>query len=327
MHVLELAGTDDAFAVAEAAQVLEGVQTLAPGLARAQTIAGVTRLAFTHRASEQLAATDATVERACAAVRTATIDRDRTSAAVRAVDVRGTAGIDTQRVGRALGSVLVEAGFTIDLEEPDHELRALFAGDRAVLGWLAAETPRGYDKRRPTDRPFFQPGSMDPMLARAVVNLAGVAPGKRVLDPMCGTGGLLIEAALVGADPIGLDAQAKMVAGTRENLTVGVDTDTDTDTDIVPTVLRADAARLPLVDDAVDCVAFDTPYGRQSPAKGHRETLVTDALAEAHRVADSAAVVGDRSWREHAQQAGWTVTASFERRVHRSLTRHVLVLR
>ena len=38
-------------------------------------------------------------------------------------------------------------------------------------------------------------------------------------------------------------------------------------------------------------------------------------------------LVADRDWRGPARDAGWTVDAAFERRVHRSLTRHVLVLR
>ncbi|MFC6754865.1 hypothetical protein ACFQEU_15585, partial [Halorubrum tibetense] len=35
----------------------------------------------------------------------------------------------------------------------------------------------------------------------------------------------------------------------------------------------------------------------------------------------------DRDWRAPAREAGWRVDAAFERRVHRSLTRHVLVVR
>jgi N2-methylguanosine tRNA methyltransferase (EC 2.1.1.-) len=318
VYVLELAGTDDAFAAGEARRVLDDVRVFAPGLAVASTVAGLERLAFTHRASERLTQADATVRQACAALAAATIDRRPTTAAVRAVDVRATADIDTQHAERALGDVLVECGFTIELEEPAHELRALFAGDQAVLGWRVGTTPRGYEQRQPTDRPFFQPGSMDPMLARAVTNMAGVAPGDRFIDPMCGTGGILLEAARVGARPVGLDVQPKMVQGTRENLARVVDD---------PTVLRGDAGRLPLVTDAVTSVAFDTPYGRQSHIAGDLTQLVADTLSEARRVADRGVVVGDQSWRAPATAAGWTVTDTFERRVHQSLTRYVLVLR
>ena len=75
-------------------------------------------------------------------------------------------------------------------------------------------------------------------------------------------------------------------------------------------------------------MAFDAPYGRQSKIARHElADLVAGALAEAARVAPRAVVIADRDWRGPARDAGWTVDAGFERRVHRSLTRHVLVLR
>jgi tRNA (guanine10-N2)-dimethyltransferase len=90
---------------------------------------------------------------------------------------------------------------------------------------------------------------------------------------------------------------------------------------------RADATRLPFRDGAVDCVVFDAPYGRQSKVE-HESlgTLVTDALAEARRVADRGVVVADRPWDEAVAATGWTVESRFTRRVHGTLDRHVLVL-
>ena len=321
MYGLELAGEDDAFAAREAACAATGVEVVAPGLATARGVDAdrLRSLAYTHRASHLLGHAAASVEGARALVEAATLDRTG-SVAVRARDVRGTAGVDTRRAERALGSVLVDRGFTVDLDTPDHELRACFAGDTCLVGWLVAESVRDYGDRRPTDRPFFQPGSMAPLDARALVNLAGVGPGDRLLDPMCGTGGVLIEAGLVGARPVGVDAQRKMVRGARENCRTYLDTE--------PAILRGDATRLPLAANAVDAVVFDAPYGRQSKIERHTlADLVGGALTEARRVAPRAVVVGDRSWSEAARAAGWTVEATFERRVHGSLVRHVHLLR
>jgi len=137
---------------------------------------------------------------------------------------------------------------------------------------------------------------------------------------MCGTGGILVEAGLVDSDVVGLDAQAKMAAGARENLAHYLGDGFD--------VCRGDATRLPFADDSVDGVVFDAPYGRQSKVEhGSLSALVEAALAEARRVAPAAVVVGDRPYDDDADAAGWTVDTRFERRVHRSLTRHVHVLR
>ena len=333
MYGLELAGEDDAFAAREAACAATGVEVVAPGLATARGVDAerLRSLAYTHRASHLLGHAAASVDAAKALVEAATIARTG-SVAVRARDVRGTAGVDTRRAERALGAALVDRGFTVDLDTPDHELRACFADDSCLVGWLVAESVRDYGDRRPTDRPFFQPGSMAPLDARALVNLTGVGPGDRLLDPMCGTGGTLIEAGLIGAHPVGIDAQWKMVHGARENCRAYLDTE--------PAILRGDATRLPLAVDgegpeaprtdgnAVDAVVFDAPYGRQSKIARHSLVdLVGGALTEARRVAPRAVVVGDRSWSEAARAAGWTVETTFERRVHGSLVRHVHLLR
>jgi tRNA (guanine10-N2)-dimethyltransferase len=342
VYVLEFAGQDDRFALEEATSAASDVTLVAAGLATARGVTDrMARLAFTRRASALLGTTDPAVESAEALLGAAALDRSG-SVAVRAVDVRSTTGIDTQRVERALGTVLVERGFTVDLEDPDHELRALFAGpaqtdggktgwarDAAphddeeagvcALGWLAVEADREFARRRPTDRPFFQPGSMDPTLARALVNVAGARQRRTVLDPMCGTGGLVAEAGAVGARVVGADVQPEMVQGARENLAAELQTDYD--------VLQADARRLPLSDGAVDAAVVDVPYGRQSRIAGDSlAQLVGESLAELARVAARAVVVADQWWLEGAQDAGWTVDTTFERRVHRSLVRHVHVL-
>lgn len=319
VYLLELGGEDDAFAACEARRAATDLEGIAPGLAVARGVdeERVRRLAYTHRASRLIGHTDATLAGARAVLETAGIDREG-SIRVRARRVRETTGIDTQRVERELGSVLVGRGFSVDLEDPDHELRAVFSDDVCALGWLAVESVRDFGDRKPTRKPFFQPGSMDPLLARALANIAGAGPGTTLLDPMCGTGGVLVEAGLAGGDVVGSDAQPKMVRGARENLERYLGDGFH--------LVRADATALPFPDDAVDAVVFDAPYGRQSRIEGELDSLVTGALAEARRVAPRAVVVADRSWTEAAERAGWTVEARFERRVHRSLTRYVLVL-
>jgi tRNA (guanine10-N2)-dimethyltransferase len=402
VYVLELGGQDDRFARREAASACSAVEPLGTGLATARGVTDRARgLAYTQRVAELVGRTVPRIEDAAVLLDAAALDSmgqrptgsqgspdDREgSVRVRARDVRGLTGVDTRRAERELGQVLVDRGFEVDLEEPDHELRALFAAppghddaddgtvtlgladereaeiveeadataetldaddlDAAdleglgtdedgvcALGWLTAESVRDFGDRQPTDKPFFQPGSMDPLLARALANIAGARPGRTLLDPMCGTGGLLAEAALVGADVVGIDAQWKMVRGARRNLDHyldGGDGVGAAEEAGAFAICRGDARRLPVAgadgDGPVDAVVFDAPYGRQSWASGELSAVVGDALAEARRVATRAVVVGDRSWADAAEDADWVVADRFERRVHRSLTRHVLVLR
>ena len=323
MYLLEFAGDDDPFALREAESRGSAVEALAPGLATARGVRRPATLAYTRRVCRLVGTCEPTVEGAVALLSAAAIDRTG-SAAVRARDVRGLSGVDTRVAERRLGDVLVDRGFDVDLEDPDHALVALFS-ETAALGWLEAEADRGFGARRPTEKPFFQPGSMAPADARALANVAGAGPGARILDPMCGTGGVLVEAGLVGSDVVGVDAQAKMVAGARENLAHYLETHYLEDGFAVA---RGDATRLSFADGAFDGVVFDAPYGRQSKVENDSlSALIGDALAEARRVAARAVVVGDRPYDDAAEAAGWTVDARIERPVHRSLTRHVHVLR
>jgi len=317
VYALELGGEDDAFAALEARAVAPAVERVAPGLAVAPAVDAdrAPGLAYTRAVSRLVGRTDATVAAARAVV--AAADPVDGRVAVHARDVRGTAGVDTRAAERELGAALVAAGHEVDLDDPDHVLRAAFAADTCLVGWQVAARAGGFGARKPTKRPFFQPGGMDPLDARALVNVAGARPGALVVDPMCGTGGLLVEAGLVGARVVGVDAQAKMARGARENCRAYLDG--------AFAVVRGDATRLPLADGAADAVVVDAPYGRQSKVVGG-DGLVGDALAAARRVAPRAVVVADEAVSETAREAGWTVETRHERRVHRSLVRHVHVL-
>lgn len=319
VYVFELGGEDDRFAAREAGCAAVDVERVAPGLALASDVAlaRIGGLAYTRRVSRLLARTHPDVEGARAALDDTSLDVEGT-VAVRARDVRRSTDIDTQHAERLLGGVLTDRGFAVDLDDPDHELRALFADDICVLGWLVAESRRDFGARAPTNKPFFQPGSMSPLLARALVNVAGAGPDTLLVDPMCGTGGTLVEAGLVGSRVLGLDVQSKMVRGATTNLECYLDGGYAT--------ARGDATHLPLADDAADAVVFDAPYGRQSKIEGDLAEVVAGALAEARRVASRTVVVGDRPWTDAARDAGWVVEDTFERRVHRSLVRHIAVL-
>ncbi len=62
-------------------------------------------------------------------------------------------------------------------------------------------------------------GMLPPKLAQILINLCGDLPaGSRLLDPFCGTGVVLQEAALMGYMPYGTDLSERMVEYSRKNL-------------------------------------------------------------------------------------------------------------
>ncbi|MFH1450413.1 MAG: DNA methyltransferase [archaeon] len=87
-----------------------------------------------------------------------------------------------------------------------------------AMGINGEELKQGFDQRYPRKRPFSHPTTLDPKLARCMVNLAQPDSGAQIFDPFCGTGGILLEAGLMGFKTIGIDIDSKMIEGCKKNL-------------------------------------------------------------------------------------------------------------
>jgi tRNA G10 N-methylase Trm11 len=74
-------------------------------------------------------------------------------------------------------------------------------------------------RERSTERPYVTSGiSLSSRLARLLVNISGVSRGQVLLDPFCGSGTVLGEALLKGADCVGVDRNHGSVERAKENL-------------------------------------------------------------------------------------------------------------
>jgi tRNA (guanine6-N2)-methyltransferase len=99
------------------------------------------------------------------------------------------------------------------------------------------------------------PGSLKPPVAAALLSLVEIAPGLRVLDPCCGAGTTLIEAAMYGALAQGGDSDPEAVAAARANAYAA---------GLAVEVRRWDARALPILDASVDRIVSNLPWGRQA---------------------------------------------------------------
>jgi putative methyltransferase (TIGR01177 family) len=159
-------------------------------------------------------------------------------------------------IATKMGAFLFSRGFKIDLTSPKQVIEVIIEGELIFWGLPHFDSPprTGWKDRVATVRPFFKPVSLDPRQARLMFNLCGQkAP---LLDPMCGTGGILVEASLCGIQGIGVDLDPEMVAGTKKNITW---------CNGQAEVICGDATRLAdLGISGIDSVCFDPPYGRNA---------------------------------------------------------------
>ena len=234
--------------------------------------------------------------------------------------------LDVMELERELGAVIFRAvdGLKVDLRAPEHDFLGVLTEGRFFFGLKLSEIkPKGFVERRPSKRPFFHPTAMMPKLARCMVNLARARPGELFLDPFCGTGSILIEAALIGCRVIGLDIDRRMCFGCLLNARFF---------DVEPEgLVVADALHMPV--RRADRIATDPPYGRSASTAGRavRElyesflSKLPEILPRGHTAC--LAAPSELGISELALDAGLEVIESHFFFVHDALTRELTVLR
>ncbi|MGP8338084.1 MAG: TRM11 family SAM-dependent methyltransferase [Methanosarcinaceae archaeon] len=240
---------------------------------------------------------------------------------VRAKRIKHHTDIHGANLESRVGGIIYRKGYSADMKNPDVEFRLILTG-RCVFGSIVASVNRSaYEARSPQKKPFFYPGVLMPRMARALVNLSKARDGDVFFDPFCGTAGILIEAGLIGTGVIGLDVQAKIIGGARMNLEAFLSD---------YSLFVGDACRLPLINECVDAIVTDPPYGRSAVIKAESlHHLYSHSFAEMYRVLRSgrmAVVVSEQPVDGFARDAGFVVVETYFQKVHKSLTRIILVL-
>jgi 23S rRNA G2445 N2-methylase RlmL len=158
------------------------------------------------------------------------------------------------------------------------EVWANMLGSQLVIGLRLSDRSmrHRYQKR------VELPASLRPSVAAAMVLLTDPEADDIFLDPMCGSGTILLER--INAGPyqqvLGGDSDNTRVNAARQNLPQqrkGRKADK-----IV--VRQWDARRLPLDDGSVDKVATNLPFGKQVSAGQNLEALYQETVAELARV-------------------------------------------
>ena len=229
-------------------------------------------------------------------------------------------GVNLDQVNRSVGAIFRQS-VGVDIHRPTSELRVVYS-EGAHLGRLIGLIDRaGYERRKTRNMPFDHPVSIHPKFARCLVNLTEARSGTRVLDPFCGTGAIVTEAALAGNDAIGSDVSERMIEGARSNMASA---------GAKGMLHLCDVGSITKLVHRVDGVATDPPYGRSSSTNGEPVSgLLLRAMKSVAQVLDRgsrmAIVVHDSSL--IADSGDFELLESHDLWVHRSLTRHFQILR
>lgn len=235
--------------------------------------------------------------------------------------------IDTVGYERKAGSLILAncEDIKVNLTKPKSLVRIVAFGDELFIAIEKIKlNKKHFEESKPHKRPFFYPGSMSPKLARCMVNLSRVKEGQLLLDPFCGTGGILIEAGLIGCKVVGSDIYWKMKNGAAVNLDYYGIKDYRT--------FNLDVRELKMYEK-VSSVVTDPPYGISTSTgdiegedifkeffKSIYDNMRDDALlcmASPHYV----------DLKPMADEVGFEIIEQYGIKMHRSLTRIISVIR
>ena len=236
------------------------------------------------------------------------------SFAIRAKRFQGMMkNIDSQDLTRKFGAHLSRNN-DVDLKDPDVVVRILLS-DKVHIFISEKDVERDLlEKRKVGERPFFSPISLHPKYARAAVNLTGVKRSGTVLDPFCGTGGILIEAAYMGMKVIASDFDEEMIAGCIENMDhYGLK---------LHDHAAADIGDIREHFSDIDAVVTDPPYGRSTRTGGEDINSIYKragtSIPKVLKPAGTACIVLPDPF-EHPSLA---LQEMYIQKVHGSLSRH-----
>ncbi len=119
------------------------------------------------------------------------------------------------------------------------------------------------------------PGALKPSVAATLALLAQTTSTTTMLDPCCGSGTILIEAALQGAIVCGGDRSPLAVAAAQANASAA---------GITVAIQQWDATALPLADAVMDRVITNLPWGRQVHVDEALPSLYQHLFAQMRRV-------------------------------------------
>ena len=221
--------------------------------------------------------------------------------------------VDSQKLIYKAGALLSRHN-DIDLNDPDIIIRMQMC-DKVHLYIQEKVTKKDLlEQRKVAERPFFSPISIHPKYARALINMAEVKRGQTVLDPFCGTGGIVIEAAEMGMRAVASDFDENMVIGCQENM--GFYGFKMHDFDVID--VGEIAERFP----GMDSICTDPPYGRSTKTGG--ETInqlyqrAGEVIPECVKKGHKLGMILPMPF----EVPGLKLECMCKQRVHGSLTRH-----
>jgi tRNA G10 N-methylase Trm11 len=176
-----------------------------------------------------------------------------------------------------------------DLKNPKAEFVVIATEKDIWLGEMISESDGTWNEHSQKIHQYSS--SLPTRFARAIVNLVAL-PGDTIIDPCCGSGTILIEAASIGMKAIGCDINPLMAKASDENVR-----HFNLDVPIAISDARSIKGRF-------DAVVTDLPYGKNCPLDDQQ---CYEILANLRNLAPKSAIVAGADISQLLLQIGYSI--------------------
>ena len=201
----------------------------------------------------------------------------------------------------------------VNLSNPDNNYYLLFLEKNILLLELLDENKDKTNLRKSHNNIHNHPTSMDPKLAKALINISGE---QTFHDPFCGTGGIVIEGCLQGKQASGSDIAGGLIAKARINAEKY---------SLKPKFYKKDALE---IEGKFPALITDLPYGRNSSLSEDLNDLYKKFFEKSQTLTNKL-IIGMMSSTKHnslIKNTSWKIKYEFIIYVHKTLSRKMLIL-
>lgn len=208
----------------------------------------------------------------------------------------------------------------VNLKDPKTRIVFLFTKTKIIAATRNTEIENSFSSRSSHLRPAPHPTSLNPKLARALINITGIKKGQTLLDPFCGSGGILIEAGLMGIRSVGYDMDKMMLKRSKINL--------DKYKIRHCKLSQKDSTR---IKKRFSYIVTDLPYGKNSRLSDKSlESLYLDFLKTTKKILKNKAVIifpDFINYKRLIEESGLEILQEFNYYLHKSLSKKIVLLK
>ena len=140
------------------------------------------------------------------------------------------------------------SGAKVCLDDPD--LYIIIVPEKKLIGIRIMPRRRVRHLKFPIGRKVVHPSILTARFCRIMINLAEVCENESILDPFCGTGGILLEGEDMMINSFGLDVQRQMCRASKENG--------------AKNIVCCNSLLTPVRSNSIRAVVTDIPYGKST---------------------------------------------------------------